>query len=86
MALNRRNIYLRDRYECAFCLTRLRSVDLSLDHVHPRCKGGKSTWDNLVSLPSAYVCVGGLEWWAVMCFVSYSRVSSPSYTQTSICR
>lgn len=49
MALNRRNIYLRDRYECAFCLTRLRAIDLSLDHVHPRCKGGKSTWDNLVT-------------------------------------
>ena len=48
MALNRRNIYLRDKYECAFCLTRLRAVDLSLDHVHPRCKGGKSTWENLV--------------------------------------
>jgi hypothetical protein len=34
VALNRRNIYLRDRYECAFCLTRLRAVDLSLDHVY----------------------------------------------------
>ncbi len=47
--LNRRNIYIRDSFCCAYCSTRLKAIDLTLDHVLPRSKGGKGSWDNLVT-------------------------------------
>jgi len=45
--LTRREVFLRDDYTCQYC--GLRTRDLTLDHVIPRAKGGKHTWDNLVS-------------------------------------
>jgi len=57
--LNRRNIYIRDHYLCAYCTQRLKATDLTLDHVLPRSKGGKGSWDNLVTcgLPGILVAV-----------------------------
>lgn len=46
--LNRRNIFARDANQCQYCGKRLPTSELSLDHVHPRSQGGKSTWTNLV--------------------------------------
>lgn len=48
-ALSRRNILLRDRNTCQFCGRTFAPNDLTLDHVIPRARGGKSTWDNLVA-------------------------------------
>jgi 5-methylcytosine-specific restriction endonuclease McrA len=45
--LTRREIFLRDNYTCQYC--GVRGKDLTLDHVTPRHKGGKHSWDNLVS-------------------------------------
>lgn len=45
--LSRREIFLRDNYTCQYC--GLRGKDLTIDHVIPRHRGGKHTWDNLVS-------------------------------------
>jgi len=45
--LTRREVFTRDDYTCQYC--GLRSRDLTLDHVLPRSKGGKHTWDNLVA-------------------------------------
>ena len=45
--LTRREIFLRDNFTCQYCGTR--GKDLTLDHVTPRHKGGKHTWENLVS-------------------------------------
>jgi 5-methylcytosine-specific restriction endonuclease McrA len=45
--LTRREIFLRDNFTCQYCGVRGR--DLTLDHVIPRYRGGKHTWDNLVS-------------------------------------
>ena len=39
-------IYKRDDYECQYCGSK---KDLTLDHVIPRSKGGKDTWENLVA-------------------------------------
>lgn len=44
----RRNLYQRDDYTCQYCGARLSSDRLSIDHVRPRSKGGKTTWDNCV--------------------------------------
>jgi 5-methylcytosine-specific restriction endonuclease McrA len=48
-ALSRKNILLRDRYTCQYCLRTLPSGDLTLDHVSPRSRGGETTWENLVA-------------------------------------
>lgn len=46
VVLNRQNIFKRDNNQCQYCGS---SRDLTLDHVMPRSRGGKSTWDNLVT-------------------------------------
>ena len=46
VVLTRNNVFKRDGYQCQYCGT---SKDLTLDHVIPRSKGGKSTWTNLIT-------------------------------------
>jgi len=48
-ALSRKNILLRDRNTCQYCGDVLQGNALTLDHVVPRSRGGKSSWDNLVA-------------------------------------
>ncbi|MGC8793003.1 MAG: HNH endonuclease [Bryobacteraceae bacterium] len=48
-ALSRKNILMRDRYTCQYCLRTLPSSELTLDHVIPRSRGGETTWENLVT-------------------------------------
>ncbi|MFH1024342.1 MAG: HNH endonuclease [Planctomycetota bacterium] len=45
---NRRNIYARDGNRCQYCGKKFPTSELSLDHITPRSRGGKSTWDNVV--------------------------------------
>lgn len=45
--LTRREVFLRDHHTCQYCGTRGR--DLTLDHVQPRHRGGRHSWENLVS-------------------------------------
>ncbi len=53
-ALSRKNILLRDRNTCQFCGCVFPSSELTLDHVLPRSRGGRSSWENLVA--SCYRC------------------------------
>lgn len=48
-SLSRKNILLRDHSQCQYCGKQLPPSELTLDHVHPRSRGGESTWDNLVA-------------------------------------
>jgi len=48
-ALSRNNIYLRDGYTCQYTGIKYPANELTLDHIIPRSKGGKSTWTNLVT-------------------------------------
>ena len=48
-ALSRKNILLRDRNTCQFCGRIFPSAELTLDHVVPRSRGGRSSWENLVA-------------------------------------
>jgi 5-methylcytosine-specific restriction endonuclease McrA len=48
-ALSRKNILMRDRHTCQYCLRSGPSADLTLDHVVPRSRAGDSTWENLVA-------------------------------------
>lgn len=45
--LSRREVFARDGWTCMYC-GRV-GVDLTLDHVVPRHRGGGHTWDNLVA-------------------------------------
>lgn len=48
-ALSRKNILMRDKYMCQYCLKTLPSSELTLDHVIPRSRAGETTWENLVA-------------------------------------
>ena len=48
-ALSRKNILLRDRNTCQFCGRVFPAAELTLDHVVPRSRGGRSSWENLVA-------------------------------------
>lgn len=45
---SRHNIFVRDLDTCQYCGGRFARCDLNLDHVVPRCRGGRSTWENIV--------------------------------------
>lgn len=45
--LSRREVFHRDKYTCQYC--GMETVDLTLDHVLPRHRGGRHIWDNVVS-------------------------------------
>lgn len=45
---NRRNIYARDGNKCQYCGRKFPTSELSLDHIVPRSRAGKSTWENIV--------------------------------------
>ncbi len=45
---NRYNIYARDNNICQYCGKKFPKKQLNLDHVIPRSRGGKSTWENVV--------------------------------------
>lgn len=45
---NRRNVFLRDAFQCQYCGNRYATGQLSLDHVVPRSRGGVESWENIV--------------------------------------
>ena len=45
---NKRHVLMRDNYTCAYCGKRS-TTHMSLDHVVPKAKGGKSTFENVVT-------------------------------------
>ncbi len=49
LRLSRRHVYMRDEYTCQYCGGRPGVKELNLDHVVPRSRGGRSTWENLVT-------------------------------------
>jgi len=48
-AFTRFNLYLRDRWTCQYCGDLFGTPDLTFDHVIPRSRGGKTSWDNIVA-------------------------------------
>jgi len=51
---SRVNIYARDGYRCQYCGTKCTIDGLTYDHVLPRSRGGRTSWDNIVSC--CYAC------------------------------
>lgn len=48
-AFTRFNVFLRDGFECQYCYDTFKANDLTFDHVIPRSRGGKTTWENIVT-------------------------------------
>ncbi|MFO7725004.1 MAG: HNH endonuclease [Oceanipulchritudo sp.] len=46
---NRENVFIRDNYTCQYTGKRSRAADLTLDHVIPRERGGRTSWENIVT-------------------------------------
>jgi len=45
-AFTRFNLFLRDEFTCQYCGAH---SDLTFDHVVPRARGGRTTWENVVA-------------------------------------
>lgn len=46
--LSRVNILARDEFSCQYCGQSLKTREATLDHIIPRSRGGRTSWDNLV--------------------------------------
>jgi 5-methylcytosine-specific restriction endonuclease McrA len=46
---SRANVYARDEYRCQYCYQKFSERELTLDHVFPVVRGGKKTWENIVT-------------------------------------
>lgn len=46
---SRQHVFMRDDYTCQYCCDIFVTKDLTLDHVVPVVKGGKTTWSNIVT-------------------------------------
>jgi len=47
--LTNSKLFARDRHVCAYCGERFKDKDLTLEHIHPESRGGKTIWTNAVS-------------------------------------
>ena len=47
LSLTRRNVIKRDDSMCQYCGSKSKSI--TIDHIIPKDKGGKDSWDNLVA-------------------------------------
>jgi 5-methylcytosine-specific restriction endonuclease McrA len=49
VTLTKRNVLLRDNFQCGYCSLSGDATTLTVDHVTPKSRGGKSTWLNLAA-------------------------------------
>lgn len=49
LPVTRRTVLARDHFTCQYCNTMPPRHKLTLDHVLPRSRGGKTTWENVVA-------------------------------------
>lgn len=48
-AFTRMNVFLRDNFTCQYCHSGFKAENLTFDHIVPRSRGGKTTWENIVT-------------------------------------
>jgi len=48
LPVTRRTVLARDRYTCQYCGSQPGKAHLTVDHVVPRSRGGKTVWENVV--------------------------------------
>ena len=45
-AFTRFNVFLRDEFQCQYCNSK---NNLTFDHILPKSRGGKTTWENVIT-------------------------------------
>lgn len=48
LRLTKRNLYIRDKYKCQYSGKQVSHREADIDHIIPRSKGGKNSWNNMV--------------------------------------
>lgn len=48
LKINRKNIWIRDKKTCCYCGDKISFSEMTLDHIVPKSKNGKTTWENVV--------------------------------------
>ena len=46
---NRTNVFMRDKFKCQYCGDRFNKEELTFDHVLPKSRGGRTSWQNIVT-------------------------------------
>lgn len=46
---SRENLFERDHYRCQYCGHNFKADELNMDHVIPRDRGGRTSWENIVT-------------------------------------
>lgn len=49
LPVTRRGVLSRDQYTCQYCGSSPPRKELTIDHVLPRSRGGKTTWENIIT-------------------------------------
>ena len=49
VTLSRRNILLRDGLRCQYCAIKCSPKVATIDHIIPKSRGGRTSWENLVT-------------------------------------
>jgi 5-methylcytosine-specific restriction endonuclease McrA len=49
LPVTRRGVLSRDHYTCQYCGATPPRKNLTVDHIVPRSRGGKTTWENVVT-------------------------------------
>jgi 5-methylcytosine-specific restriction endonuclease McrA len=60
---SRSNVYLRDLYQCQYCMDTFEAKELTLDHVIPKANGGVINWENAVTACKACNHKKGTKLW-----------------------
>jgi len=48
-AFTRFNVFLRDGFKCQYCRKKFKTQELTFDHIIPRSRGGRTSWENIVT-------------------------------------
>jgi hypothetical protein len=56
VTVNKSNVLKRDNFTCQYCECSLTNDTGTIDHIHPKCKGGKDKWLNVVAACSPCNC------------------------------
>lgn len=48
VVFSRRNLFKRDRYTCQYCGDQPGTAEMTIDHIMPKSRGGRSSWENCV--------------------------------------
>lgn len=47
--ISKKNILKRDKYRCVYCGETFPPRELTVDHIEPKSRGGKFSWNNLIT-------------------------------------